>query len=357
MIIVVGAGVAGLAAARRLSMQGQAVTLVAPPERQPSWGETLSERGAQVLTRLGWESCLDETVALRSQGRFSVWGNEGLRTVQDEDGQGYLLDKARLEQVLLERLQKEEKLSLRRTRVLSLEHQPHGLTVRLADGTSLEAAALIDCSGRAAVSCGSVAERQRLDRLVAAWRVFDLPQGAEPLAASLVEAAELGWWYLSPMPGHRLTVALFSDADLLPDALSHDGSTWAGLLACADAARVRMESLGLIDQMADCAPTVSAAASATVSHFVEGRLLRAGDAGAAIDPLAANGLATALWSGSQSAQAALALTQGNPEPARSYEKEYLLGLVRHLNAQHALYGREQRYAAQPFWQRRHRPLE
>src|SRR5690606_41986954 len=97
MIIVVGAGVAGLAAARRLSMQGQEVTLVAPQEPQPSFGETLSERGAVVLTSLGWAGCLDETVALRSQGRFSVWGSAGLRTVQDEDGQGYLLDKARLE--------------------------------------------------------------------------------------------------------------------------------------------------------------------------------------------------------------------------------------------------------------------
>ncbi|QHS36773.1 FAD-binding protein [Alcaligenes faecalis] len=357
MIIVVGAGVAGLAAARRLSMQGQEVTLVAPQEPQPSFGETLSERGAVVLTSLGWASCLDESVALRSQGRFSVWGGAGLRTVQDEDGQGYLLDKARLEQALFERVQKEEKVSIRQTRVLGLEHQPEGVIAKLADGTSLEAAALIDCTGRAALSAGAAAERHRLDRLVAAWHVFDLPEGAEPLAASLVEAVELGWWYLSPMPGHRLMVALFSDSDLLPDGLSRDGSVWAGLLGCADAARVRMESLGLDSQMADHTPKVSAAASCTVSYFVEGRILRAGDAGAAMDPLAANGLATALWSGSQSAQAALALTQGNPEPARAYEKDYLLGLVRHLNSQHALYGMEQRYAAQPFWQRRHRALE
>ena len=320
MIIVVGAGVAGLAAARRLGMQGQEVSLVAPQEIQPSFGETLSERGAQVLTSLGWASCLDETVALRSQGRFSVWGGAGLRTVQDEDGQGYLLDKARLEQALLERVQKEKTVTIRQTRVLSLEHQPEGVVAQLADGSRLESSALIDCTGRAALSAGAAAERRRVDRLVAAWQVFDLPEEAEPLAASLVEAVELGWWYLSPMPGHRLMVALFSDSDLLPDGLSRDGAVWAGLLACADAARVRMESLGLDSKMAANTPKVSAAASCIVSYFVEGRILRAGDAGAAMDPLAANGLATALWSGSQAAQAALALIQGNPEPARSYEK-------------------------------------
>ena len=356
MIIVVGAGVAGLAAARRLSMQGQKVTLVAPQEPQPSFGETLSERGALVLTSLGWATCLTEKVALRSQGRFSVWGGEGLRTVQDEDGQGYLLDKAHLEQELLERVQKEG-ISVLNTRVLSLEHTPEGVLAQLADGSSLEGSALIDCTGRAALSAGAAAERRRLDRLVAAWQVFDLPEGAEPLAASLIEAVELGWWYLSPMPGHRLMVALFSDSDLLPDGLSRDGTVWAGLLSCADAARVRMESLGLESQMADHSPKVSAAASCMVSYFVEGRILRAGDAGAAMDPLAANGLATALWSGSQAAQAAVALIQGNPEPARNYEKDYLMGLLGHLNAQHALYGMEQRFKAQPFWQRRHRPLD
>src|SRR5690606_35436789 len=108
---------------------------------------------------------------------------------------------------------------------------------------------------------------------------------------------------------------------------------------------------------ADQAPKVSAAASCTVSYFVEGRISRAGDAGAAMDPLAANGLATALESGSQSAQAAVALTKGNPEPARAYGTDCLMGLGRNLNSQHALYGMEQVYAAQPFWQRRHRALE
>ena len=356
MIIVVGAGVAGLAAARRLSMRGHRPVLVACGGPAAALGETLSERGARFLDVLGWADCLDESVALAGQGRFSAWGGAGLRTVQDEDGQGYLVDKARLEQALAERL-KGDDLEWRAARVLRLEHAPDGVRAMLDDGAALEGQALIDCTGRAALSAGELADRRRLDRLVAAWRVFDLPEGAETLAATLVEAVELGWWYMSPMPGRRMMLALFSDSDLLPDGLSRDGRVWAGLAGCTDAVRVRLESLGLDKALDDKAPAVSAAATCLVSRFIEGRILRAGDAAAAMDPLAANGLATALWSGVHAADAALALLKGDAEPARRYEKDYLLGLVRHLNSQHALYGAEQRYAAQPFWQRRHRALD
>ncbi len=356
MIIVVGAGVAGLAAARRLSMQGHRPLLLAPPGPLAVMGETLSERGARFLDLLGWADCLDASVALAGQGRFSVWGSAGLRTIQDEDGQGHLVDKARLEQTCAARLQ-EGSLDISPARVLRLEHTPQGVRALLDDGTARDAQALIDCTGRSALSAGDKADRRRLDRLVAAWRVFDLAEGAETLPATLVEAVELGWWYMSPMPGGRMMVALFSDSDLLPDGLSRDGRVWAGLAVCTDAVRVRLESLGLDAELDARAPAVSAAATCMVSHFVEGRILRAGDAAAAMDPLAANGLATALWSGVQAADAALALIKGDEEPARRYEKDYLLGLVRHLSSQHALYSAEQRYAAQPFWQRRHRALD
>ena len=93
------------------------------------------------------------------------------------------------------------------------------------------AAAAIDCTGRAALSSGAAAERRRLDRMVAAWRVLDLPDDAETAAATLVEAVELGWWYMSPIPGRRMMLGLFTDSDLLPSGVAQDGARWAGLAA------------------------------------------------------------------------------------------------------------------------------
>lgn len=356
MIIVVGAGIAGMVATRRLSMQGHKPVWVSAAAPPAALGETLSERGVRFLNALGWSGALDATVALPSQGRFSVWGSAGLRTVQDEDGQGYLVDKARLEDRLGQWLQRDIQ-GAQRARVQRVESLSDGVRAVLDDGSVLQGQALIDCTGRAAISSDAQTERRRLDRLVAVWRVFDLPEHVQTLSASLVEAVELGWWYMSPMPGQRMMVALFSDADLLPESLSRDAGCWSGLARSSDAVRVRLESLGIDCVLDQVTPTVSAAASTLASCVVQGRILRAGDAVATMDPLAATGLATALWSGVQSADAALALLKGDAGPAHRYEKDYLLGLVHHLNSQHALYGMEQRYAGQPFWQRRHRPLD
>lgn len=340
---------AGLAAARRLALLGHAPIIVAPDVPVPSRGETLSPKALPFLEQLGWGALLNSNCALLGVDRFSVWGSAQLRRSPSFDGAGYHIDRAALESAMARSLVEIERHPETAT---SIEHLPDGVRLRLANGSQLTAPALIDCTGRAALTSGPASNRKRLDKLTAAWRVLSLPQDTETLAATLIEAVELGWWYVSPMPTNRLMVGLFTDSDLLPQSIARNGKQWAGLLASAPITSARIESLGLLDHLTEVPPSLAPAASVISQHILEGRILRAGDAASALDPLAANGLATALWSGLTAAEAALALIDGDSGPAKRYEQSYLEGIATQLAGQNALYQAELRFSESPFWQRR-----
>lgn len=344
-IIVLGGGMAGLAAARRLSLSGHAPLLIAPDKPIPNRGETLSPKALPILEKLGWSHLLDDKTALAGKARFSVWGDAILRRSPSIEPPGHHIDRAALETAMARTLSGVERLSCKAT---GIDHRPDGVAIRLDNGQTIEAPALIDCTGRAAFTSD---RRRRTGNLVCAWQILDPPDSAETLAATLIEAVETGWWYASPMPGNRLMAGLFTDSDLLPPGTGRDGAIWSQLLANADATRKRLESLGLADAPAR-PPQIAPASTIVSENLVQARILRAGDAAAALDPLAANGLATALWSGMSAADAAQALVAGDPLPARAYENAFLEGIAGQLSGQHTLYAAERRFTASPFWTRR-----
>lgn len=349
-IVIAGGGVAGMAAARRLSLSGHRPLLLAPAAEVPARGETLSPKALPLLEQLGWAHLLDDGAAFAGEARFSIWGSARLRRADDPHGAGYHLDRARFEAAMAAALSDCDK---RIGTAHALHHHPDGVVVTLADGTSIEAAALIDATGRAALSSGPAAGRRRLDRLVALYCVAGLPDDVDLAPATLVEATDLGWWYMAPVPGQRMMLGLFTDSDLVPKGAARDGARWLDLAASTQGIAARIDSLGLADRLAADAPRSAAAASIVNAQLVEGRIIRAGDAAAALDPLAANGLATALWSGEAAAHAALALIEGDGRKAEAYERAYLTGIAGQLETQSSMYGAEGRFETAEFWRRRH----
>jgi len=354
-IAVLGLGVAGLAAARHLALAGQAPLLIAPDAAIPFRGETLSHRALPTLESLGWRDLLDAEVALAGAGRFSVWGDEILRQDTAQEN-GFHVDRPLLQTRMIESLTADgvERVC---ASAVTLEHLPEGVRIVLSDGREIDVAVVIDATGRAALSSGPSAERHRLDRLVAAYCVCPLEDDDEVAAATLVEAVAGGWWYMSPVPGRRMMLGLFTDSDLLPEGLHREGGVFVALAAETCAISARMESLALAPAFGAAPPSVVPATSTIAARVWEGRILRAGDAAVSLDPLGANGLATALWSGTRAAQAALALETGDTAIAHQYEHAFLEGVVNHLSAQRALYTAERRFSSRPFWARRQSPPE
>ena len=349
-VIVLGTGLAGAACAAVLAAQGCRPRLVAPRGAAPNRGETLSARATASLDTLGWLDLLEPALALSGGDRFSVWGGPRLLRTPPPPGEhgGWHVDRRRLEAAVLARLADHGVERLVAT-AEGVRQSPDGIGVALRDGGALEADFLADCTGRAALT-SAAGDRRRLDRLTACHASLALADEVDAAAATLVEAVAEGWWYSSPGPDRRLTVSFFGDSDLMPAGISKDPAVWAGLVAATSATAARLESLGV--SLADARPRLAGAATIVSATPFDGRIVRAGDAVAALDPLASNGLATALWSGVMAARGILRLAEGSQEELRRYEGAMLGGVLGQLRAQAGLYGGEPRFRDHAFWSRR-----
>ncbi len=78
-------------------------------------------------------------------------------------------------------------------------------------------------------------------------RLCGAPAGCRAgAAATLVEAAEGGWWYSAPLPQHRLAVAFMTDSDLVRTSMTSPQAWFDGLMAATHtAARVAGYGAGL----------------------------------------------------------------------------------------------------------------
>ncbi len=347
-VVILGAGMAGMACARRLLRRGMTPLLVARGDDVASRGETLSFRAEPVLDELGWMDLLDAETALPCEGRYALWGSATLRRDDQQEQSGWHIDRAKLEARMAAELVGIERLNGDARRV---SHTDTHVTIDLADGTSIDATYVIDCTGRAAVTAGSHAPLRRTDRLVATYCTFPLDDDSDVLAATLVEAVADGWWYMTIIPGGRSLLCFFTDSDLLPAGLRKDNAPWAKMVSQTKAIAARLDSLDLDPAAVEL--TFAAASTAAQVTLVEPRIIRAGDAATAQDPLGSNGLATALWSGLQAADSVIAWFAGDDSVAVRYEQRFLEGIEQFLATQHAMYGAERRFSDAAFWQRRH----
>lgn len=154
-VVILGAGMAGMACARTLLQRGCRPLLVAPGDAVVNRGETLSFRAGPHLEKLGWLDLLDAETAIACQGRYSVWGSATLRRggFHQEGASGWHIDRQRLETRMAETLDADGVARLC-AEAARLSRAPDHVVVDLADGSSIEAAFVVDCSGRAAVTSG-----------------------------------------------------------------------------------------------------------------------------------------------------------------------------------------------------------
>ena len=232
-----------------------------------------------------------------------------------------------------------------------LSRSPAHIVVDLSDGSSVEAEFVVDCTGRASVTSGSETPVRRIDKLVACYSIFSIEDDVEAVPATLVEAVASGWWYMSVMPGERVLLGFFTDSDLLPPGLRKDVNLWADMASQTIAISARLASLG-IDVAASAPLQFAPASTATMSRLVDRRIVRAGDAASALDPLGANGLATALWSGIQAAESVVGLLARDDTVSMHYERQFLEGIASHLVTQGTMYASERRFPDAAFWRRR-----
>jgi flavin-dependent dehydrogenase len=178
-----------------------------------------------------------------------------------------------------------------------------------------------------------------------------VPDAQDRDCTTLLEAVHDGWWYTTPVPGHRRVVAFLTDSDLMPPPAARTGRKWHERLAQAPHIRDRVASSGC---RLHSRPPILDAAVAHLDHPAGCGWVAAGDAAVSFDPLSSQGMLTSFAMGQGAGHAVAAmLTHGEQQPLIRWGAEYARLLEAHLRLQAAYYALECRWPTAPFWARRH----
>lgn len=356
-VAVVGGGIAGAAACVALHRHGLRALWIAPNRGTDDAlvGESLAPAAGPILAQLGLDRLLDGDRHRAANATFSAWGSNALgerNAIVHLEGAGRVLDRAGFE------------VDLTAAAAAVAERRPTALTaaaagsgtwrLALADGSTAVAGFLVDASGRGSVASRALAKPHRDDRLVAACALLPhCDPTVEPTPATLVEAVVDGWWYAALLPDGRLSLACFSDPDLLPRGLSRDLDAWRALIG-----RTSHIARWIVDAgFGVMAPPRLYSAGTTWLDRVAGEHHGAGwaaigDAAAAFDPLSSHGMTTALWAAVRIGEAVPAWLAGDRQPLAGYARAVADGVTAFRTQRAAIYARERRFADSAFWKRR-----
>lgn len=311
----------------------------------------MSVAGVGLLRQLDAGQMLDDPAHRPENVMFSAWGTRQLierHAIRHPLGAGRVLDRARFNESLAAlALEKATPVHASCTGVMA---QGGVWQLALADGSRLQARFVVDATGRRAFLGRRLSVLHRLDTLVAvAASLGPVGEHVDPTPATLIESAATGWWYATLLPGRRLSLMYFTDADLLPARVRHSPGKLMTLLA-----ETRHVSRWLNDLGLGMPQTLNVHACGTVwldSPAGPG-WAAVGDAALALDPLSSHGMSSALWSAQRVAEGAVQWLDGGEQALASYADAIHEGRRRYLQERQAIYGREARFAHKLFWKRR-----
>ena len=354
-VAVIGGGPAGSATAIALAQLGRSVTVFERSHYESTRiGETLPPEIKRPLNALGiWERFLANG-PIESPGIAAAWGQSELYEndfVVNPHGPGWHIDRRRFDVMLAIQattLQVELLVGVRQITV-SLTSSGLWRIDTLTDGQQVVRLGriLVDASGR----CGSPIRQLSGPRIVYDRLVglvgFTHPKGHAGDLRTLIEAAEKGWWYCSPLPDGGQVGALMTDGDLLPAGQAARMAFWQEQLAQSDYVRARLGQRTAFTTL-----RIVAACSSRSQLIVGDHWLTVGDASAAFDPLSSQGITWALESGLMAAVAIDHHLRGNQTALASYASQVESEFCQYLKLHAYYYSHERRWPHSPFWQRR-----
>ena len=357
-ILIVGAGIAGCAAALVLSERYNVVLIDRSATPAPRIGESLPSAALRILERLNLRQQFEAGGHVPSLGAVSLWGS-GMVTrrdgFNDPLGHAWILDRVAFEAMFRDAVRS------RRVRLIAPAHidmlvrsspRGSGCRAKFRSGEILDARFVIPAHG-----CGplpeAIAEEARpraFDRLVCRYVKLPPHRASAVSGFSVVEAVAEGWWYQATLPDRQRILAYHTDADLPPARGSCGAEGFAALFrqTCAlDASSLPGGSLPM-------ATTVfrASARSQALDPCCGAGWCAVGDAALAFDPLSSLGIFNALYTGVRGAETIIKALNGDDTVLPAY-REHISGIVRtyRTNLEH-YYGLEARFCENPFWKRR-----
>ena len=351
-VVIIGAGVAGMAAASVLARKGLTVALVDSGQAGGmKTGECLMADALPIMARLGLDSDFIAAAHTSLQSYRVTWGEPQpyeRHLMTSPTGAGWIVNRSNFDAMLLDRCYDHNVRVYWQSRLVHVKQQFNSkwqLTFISVDMPDIEARFVIDASGRARAFTKQLGiKSQQLDKMVASCcHIENTNQDFSGVAH--IASDVTGWWYYAKYSNSRGSLCYFSDSDLdLP-------TTPEDLLKQAQ------NQPYLTDIIAQSKPVLNTfkrcpAYSSALQQCIGDNWLAIGDAAVSFDPLSSYGMTSALSGAFYASQAILRHFKGDVEHLQTYQtliqRNYLSYLVR----------REQEYRKIPadkslFWQRRH----
>ena len=262
-------------------------------------------------------------------------------------GGGWHLNRSRFDAMLARQCESHGARVLRGTALRSASRECGGWLLR-TDVGKFAATFVVDATGRNAMFARMQGARLKFrDKLTSYTRLF--AGSGVSVVETLVEASAQGWWYTAPLPNGRRVVSYMTDADIGREHGLPSADAWITLLNQTTQIR------GVVgDGVAAPGCTVHAASTAHLDRVRGDGWLATGDASAAYDPLAAQGITKALRNGILASYAVADALLGR-EAAESDRYTAILSnqFAGYERAHREHFARETRWAESLFWMRRH----
>jgi flavin-dependent dehydrogenase len=298
----------------------------------------------------------DESQFTRGYSNLAAWGSpritarESIFSTQDES---YQLDRTEFDLLLLSEASEKGAVVLPRTKCVGFRqnennHWEIDLNHQTKGAFSLKAKYLIDATGRQShVSRKLGIPSVKHDELVAIGAFLHFDSTKTLRQEIMLETVEDGWWYCATLPNQKMTLTLFSDADIVKEKQLQKPENWAKLLS---------NTLHIKDKVKDArnfeTPWVRNAFSKSTNSTLRNNFIAVGDAVASFDPISSMGIGFAISSACNAASAVMEYHHGSKTAIENYQQCIERIFDNYLNIRSQFYTKEQRWTTAPFWQRR-----
>lgn len=360
-VLVVGGGPAGVAAARCLALAGAEVAVVDRGPRTAGRsvvGESLAPAVAQPLGQLGFVDLLPSGAYGTSTGVAGRWGPSPIDRsfLFDPYGSGWFVDRVRFDCGLRDRARASGVTVLERAVVGPPRRSRRLWRVPVTSERGgvpqyMAAPFIVDATGRAAWVARKLGARPRhQDRLIAIVRTGVTSGPVQPVTH--IEAVAEGWWYALGLGGRRALAALVTDADSCARSGWRDRDAWLDGLRATSVLADALPGFEPDDEL-----QVRPAGNVAIAPCAGPGWMAIGDAAAAHDPLAGDGVLRALTSGIDAAAAVAAAAGGDSSALAAHARGVQSHFEAHLARSRVVHRRERRWPSAQYWARRSAPTD
>ncbi|MEP3299087.1 MAG: FAD-dependent monooxygenase [Pseudoruegeria sp.] len=293
-VTVIGAGPAGAIAATLLARRGLSVAMYDPDKRAGKRiGESLPAFAANLLERHGLPGPLSDNRHAQITGTISKWG--GLRTEENalmrSGGQDWRLDRIAFDAALRAAAVADGVVHIK-SLAENVQRRRNEWVINDDQKSARSSSWLIDATGRRAmIARKHGGSRQSQPSQVAIWAVGEPLMGTST-AKTLIETQGEGWWYGAVLPSGR-PIAAYHSPSACATKIRKQPDIWHRLFRRTDILSDKLSPNAFIDAQLDFTDATGIATNTPAGR----NWLACGDAAAAFDPIASQGLLNAIRTG------------------------------------------------------------